>query len=284
MFLVIGANGNIGSQVVRGLLAQGAPVRVLVRDADKAKASFGARVDVVAGDVADGAALERALAGIAGAFVLTTGEAVLQEPAVFAAAARAGVRHAVKLSVMGAQAGSPIHLADRHGRSEDALRASGVPWTILQPQSFLSNLRDSGATIRAEGRMYGASKDGAVAYVDTGDIAAVAVAALRDPARHAGQTHRLTGPQAFSAAEVAAKIGAAIGRTVTYVDLPIPVFVDNVKKAGVPGWLADDFGLLNAWFASGAAATVLDTVEKVTGRPPRTLDGWLADNLDAFRP
>jgi uncharacterized protein YbjT (DUF2867 family) len=283
MILVIGANGNIGSQVVQQLLAAGEKVRVLVRDGKKATATFGSSVDVVTGDIGDAAALDQAFAGAAGAFVLTSGDAVLQEKNAFAAAKKAGTKHVVKLSVAGAMRGSPLRLADNHAQSEEALKASGVAYTILQPHSFMSNVRESAGSIKGDGRIYGASKEGGVPYIDTGDIAAVGVAALRDPAKHGGQTYFLTGPEAFSQAQIAEKIGKAIGKTVTYVDLPPAVFVDNLKKFGVPGWLADDFGKMNEWFASGAAATVVDTVEKVTGRKPRTFDAWLSDNVAAFR-
>lgn len=283
MFLVIGANGKIGSQVVKQLLAAGEKVRVLVRDEKKAKAAFTSGVEIAVGDVADAASLDRAFAGATSAFVLTANEAMLQEQNAYVAARKAGTKNVVLLSVAGSMRGSPLRLADMHAQSEDALKASGLTYTILRPHAFMSNILDSAGSIKGEGRTYGASKDGGVPYIDTGDIAAVAVAALRDPAKHGGQTYLLTGPQAFSQQQVADKIGALIGKSITYVDLPPAVFVDNLKKYGVPGWLADDFGKMNEWFASGAAATVSNDVEKVTGRPARTLDAWLSDNVAAFR-
>src|SRR5687768_7476870 len=105
MFLVIGATGNIGSQLVKQLTSEKQPVRVLARDPGKVKFPG---VDVVQGDVTDAAALEKAMSGVKAAFVLTSGESIPDERHVFAAAKKAGVGHVVKLSTAGAQKGSPI--------------------------------------------------------------------------------------------------------------------------------------------------------------------------------
>ena len=280
MFLVIGATGNIGSQLVKQLTAEKQGVRVLARDPAKVRIPG---VDVVTGAVADPAALDKAMAGVQAAFVLTSAEAILDEKNVFAAAKKAGVGHIVKLSSAGAQKGAPIKLADMHGQSEEALKASGVPFTILQPTFFMSNLGGSAGSIKGEGKMYGAFKTGRVPVIDPADIAATAAAILRAPAKHAGQTYYLTGPEALTQAQVAEKIGKAIGKSVTYVDIPSAAVVEAIKGTGAPEWYAKDFGMMSEWFATDSAAATSDAVEKVTGRKARTFDAWLSDNAAMFK-
>jgi uncharacterized protein YbjT (DUF2867 family) len=278
MFLIIGANGQIGSQLVKQLQAEKQPVRALVRDTKKAPAG----VEVAQGDVADPASLDAALKGVSAVFVLTSGDAILQEPNVFAAAKKANA-HVVLLSTAGAQAGAPIRLADMHGKSEDALKASGASFTILQPMMFMSNVLGSLATIKSEGKLYGAMQKGRVPLIDTTDIAATAAAVLRAPKEHAGKTYFLTGPEALTQDQVAEKVSKVSGKTVSYVDIPVDALIGALKGAGFPEWLANDFGKMHGWFATDAAASTSGEVQRITGRAGRTFDAWLADNAAAFR-
>jgi len=147
----------------------------------------------------------------------------------------------------------------------------------------LQNLLSNAGSVKGEGKIYGALGKGRVPMIDIADIAAVGAEVLTSPSAHNGKTLYLTGGEAYSMDNVAEKIGKAIGKTVTYVDLPNDVFVGNLKKMGLPGWLADDFGKMYAWLATDQAATPSDTVEKITGRKPRTLDAFLADTAATFK-
>ena len=150
MILVIGANGNIGSAVVPALLDRGESVRVLVRDSSKAQTAFGDRVEIIEGDLGDGAAVEAALNGVDKVFLNTPsldGFVDLQRPFIDAAAA-AGVSHLVRISVMGADAASPISYARGHAALDAHLASSALPWTILAPSGFFQNLLSSAETIK----------------------------------------------------------------------------------------------------------------------------------------
>lgn len=283
MILVIGANGNIGSQLVKQLLAQGEKVRVLVRDAKKAGDAFGKNVEVATGDISNAGSLDKAFQGVKAAFVLTAGDAILDEKNAFTAAKKAGVGHVVKLSVAGAGVGDPIRLADMHGQSEAALAQSGVSWSVLQPTMFMSNTLSGAHSIKGEGKMYGSFKNGRIPMIDTADIAACAAAILRNPRGHEGKAYYITGPEGLTQAQVAEKIGKVAGRSVSYIDIPSSALVENMKKMGMPAWLAEDFGKMSDWLATDQAAQPMDTVEKITGRAARTFDAWLSDNGAAFK-
>src|SRR6266508_1136969 len=117
--------------------------------------------------------------------------------------------------------------------------------------------------------------------IDARDIAAVAARVLTSPG-HQGTSYTLTGPESLSAAEVAERLSAAIGRQVRYVNLPPDAFGQALAGAGLPGWLVDALVVGNTLLAAGDGATVTDEVARLTGRPPRTFDQFAADNRTAF--
>ncbi|MEO6714953.1 MAG: NAD(P)H-binding protein, partial [Mycobacteriales bacterium] len=134
MILVTGATGTIGAQLVPSLLGQGADVRVLVRDAEKARTALGSEVDIVSGDLLDPAAVGTALKGIDGVFLNSpslAGFIDLQRPVIDAAAA-AGVGHLVRLSVAGAAPDSTTSYGRGHFALDQHLKASTLSWTLLQ--------------------------------------------------------------------------------------------------------------------------------------------------------
>jgi uncharacterized protein YbjT (DUF2867 family) len=284
MLLVIGATGKIGREVVRQLDERGLAVRALVRDVSRAPS--GAHVSVVVGDLAQPASLAQAFAGVDAAFVVLGGAgdklAELEKNA-FTAAKSAGTKHVVLISSAGASIDSDMSISRMHGEAEAALAASGLAYTFLRPTSFMQNQLGSARTVKAEGKIFGAMGTGKVPHVDVADIAACAAAVLANPAPHAGKSYVLTGPQALSMDEVAAAIGDACGKSVSYVDIGVPALVANMKKMGAPAWLAEDFGKLNARFASGASSTVSDDVARITGRPARSFAEFARENASAFR-
>jgi uncharacterized protein YbjT (DUF2867 family) len=119
-----------------------------------------------------------------------------------------------------------------------------------------------------------------VSAVDVRDITAVAAAALTEPG-HLGRTHPVTGPAAITHTEIASAIGAAVGRDVTFVDVPPGAFAAGLQGL-VPEWqlagLIEDY----AHYARGEAAAVHSTVEDVTGRPARDVAAFARDHADAF--
>ena len=111
-------------------------------------------------------------------------------------------------------------MARSHGTAEKALEASGVAWTHLRPHFFMQNLLGSAGTIACEGRIYSCTGEGSVPHIDVRDIASVAVACVTSSG-HEGKSYDLTGPEALSMNEVAAWLGAVLGRRIDYVDIPV---------------------------------------------------------------
>lgn len=281
MIIVTGATGTIGRQLVRQLHDQGKSIRAVVRDMAKGR-ELGC--DLVLGDFNRPDSLAAAFKSAEALFLNSSAspELAAQQAGAIAAARLAGIRRIVKVSALGAQPGSRMALGRWHAEAERALRDSGLAWTILQPTSFMQNLLGSAASIRSEGVFHGAFGDGRVPFIDAADVAAVAAEALSVES-HESKTYVLTGGEALTQAEVAAKIAAAVGKPVRYADLSVPDAVAGLIASGMPEWLAHDLGALMAFFAAGGGAAVSPAVEQVTGRRPRSLDEFLSEHAGAFR-
>lgn len=279
MILVTGATGTVGSEVVRQLVAAGERPRALVRDSEKARARFGQYVEHVTGDLDRPETLETGLAGADRVFLLTrqSSRQPQQERAVVDTAARADVRHLVKLSVFRADERSPLQIARQHAEMERTARQSGLACTFIRPVFFMQNLL---GMVR-EGAIHTAAEDGRVAMVDARDVAAVAVDALISH-RCEGQTHTLTGPQALCFDEVAEILSEQIGTRIRHVRIP-PNAVRNVmQRNGVEAWFAQDMAQLHTMLAAGYEDLVTDEVAAVTGTSSRTLAEFGRDFANHF--
>ena len=282
--LITGANGNIGGRVVEQLVARGERPRVFVRDAARARARFGDRVDIAVGDLADPSSLAGSFVGAETLFLLNSGSALGERDEAAARAARAvGVRRLVKLSSLGARtSGRPTAVALWHAQGEAAIRASGVPFTFIQSVGFMTNTLAWARTVKSEGMVRASTGEGKIAMIHPDDIAAVAVEALTTNA-YEGQALAVTGPEALTYAQMVAKIGAAIGKPLRFEAIGDEVALQNLLRAGLTGEVAEALVTLWREVREGRVDLVTDDVERVTGRKPITFDAWTRDNAQAFR-
>ena len=214
-------------------------------------------------------------------FLLTgnAGDFARTQVAVVRAAQEAGVRHIVKLSALGASDHSRSTIARGHWVVEQALLAGRVPWTVLRPHAFMQNwLVDHAETVRAEGAIYAPIGDGRVPFIDTRDIAAVAAEVLLHPDEHAGRKYVLTGPEAVSYHEVAAALSDATGRPVTYRPISMDEARARFVARGIEPDLVDAMLAIAAYQKAGGPTSVVSpTVERLLGRPPRTIRDFARD-------
>ncbi|MFF0966581.1 NAD(P)H-binding protein [Streptomyces sp. NPDC003703] len=275
MIVVTGATGNVGRALVERLAAAGRPVRALTRDPQRAGLPEGAEVVRFRPD--DPAAL---FAGADKLFLYV--QAAGDRTAAFLAAAReAGVRHVVLLSsaiiTEGADETHPIHVM--HATAEREIRASGLEWTFLRPGAFATNAFQWAGQIRAGDEVRGVFADGMTAPIHEDDIAAVAERVLLDGG-HEGAAHRLSGPAAISNAGQVAAIGRALGRTLTYTEVP-PEQAGPELFPHVPPHMLQS---LLATFRDtvGATPETTTTVEDITGTPARPFATWAEDHRKDF--
>jgi len=283
VILITGATGNNGQELIRQLTAMGQHVRALVRKPGDAAKLCGSNIEVVSGDFDLSETLESALQGVDKAFLLTpVAERFVQWQKEFIQAAkRAGIKHLVKFSGMGADPRSASELLKLHAETDDILRSSGVPFTILQPNSFHQNMLSSANTIKAQGVFYWPMKDASQSTVDVRDINAVA-AKIFTSSGHEGKTYVITGPEALTFQQAAEKLSSVLGRKIQYVDVPISAAAEGLRDSAMPDWNVRAVTDLLAYFATGAAATVTDTVPRLLGRPATSFEQFVKDYRAAF--
>ena len=283
MILITGATGTNGKEIIRHVTAMGQRVRALVRKPAEAAKLAGSKIEMAAGDFDLPETLDAALQGVEKAFLLTpVAEHFVQWQKDFIEAAqRAKIRHLVKFSGMGADPRSGSELLRLHAETDDLLRSSGIPFTILQPNSFHQNMLSSANTIKAQGVFYLPLKDASQSTVDIRDISAVAARVLTTFG-HEGKTYVITGPETLTYQQVAEKLSSLLDRKIQYVDVPISAAADGMRKSGMPDWNVRVVSELLAYFATGAATTVTDSVPSLLSRPATSFEQFVKDYRAAF--
>jgi uncharacterized protein YbjT (DUF2867 family) len=282
MILVIGARSKIGSELI-GLLSQlGQDVRALVRAAEGPMPEGVVRV---VGDLGHPESLVRAMRGAEKVFLLSSPhrDAVQFHRNAIDAAGAAGVGLVVRSSIIGADADSDAEFVNAHVISDRYLEDSGLDYVVLRPNLFQQNIPESTIpTIDGDGNFYLNAGDARISMTDTRDVAAVASVVLTQPG-HAGAHYDVTGPEALSYADVAERLSAVMGRPINYVDVPDEAARQALLGFGLDDWFTDALvGLYQDYRRSGPngyASRVTDTVERITGQPPRSLDGLLSETL-----
>ena len=280
MILVIGGRSKIGAALIADLLGRGQRVRALVRAGEPAD-SLPAAVEAASGDLADEGSLVMAMEGIEKVFLLSSPhpDAVGWHRNAINAARRTQVRLLVRSSILGADRQSPADFISAHAACDRYLEDSGLPYVIVRPNLFLQNVPESTIpSIDGSGTFYVNAGQARISMVDTRDVAAVAAAVLTEPG-HAGARYDVTGPEALSYADVAAKLTSVLGRQVTYVSAPDDAVRQRLLGAGLNEWFANALvGLYQDYRRSGTsgyAAQVTGTVQRLTGRPASSLDNLL---------
>lgn len=283
MILVTGATGMFGSRVARQARARGAQVRVLVRDRAKAEGLAEAGIELAVGDLDRPETVAAALAGVERAFLVTPmDERIAARETAFVAAAReAGVRHVVKLYGAVRHRGDALDALHRQGI--DALRSSGLEWTLLSPQTVMeTNFLGQAGAIAATGAMWGCAGEGRAAFVAADDCGRAGAVVLTTDG-HAGREYAITGPEALSLAEVAERMTAAFGRPLAYNDLPEDDFAGLLTQQGMTREQAEMGVILHMRaFRRGDANLVTGDYAALTGEAPVTVEQWLGENAERF--
>lgn len=257
--LVLGATGTVGRRLTDRLRAAGHDVRAASRHGP------------VEFDWSDPGTWPSALADVSRLYLLAP-DGVPVAPEFVALAGERGIERIVLQSSSGIETMGDQRLIT----AERIVRDCGVDWTILRPGWFYQNfdegfLRDA---VRA-GRLALPVGDSRQPFVDAGDIAAVAAAALTEDG-HAGAGYELTGPRSLSFAEALAAIGQAIGRRLEF-DGSVPGYVAAQEAFGRTGdEVTAEVAAFTALAAAGDAAPT-DVVSRVTGREPRSFETYVAD-------
>ena len=279
MYLVTGATGNVGREVVSQLLAKGQKVRVFTRDAAKV-AHWGNRVEVATGDFTRPETFAQALSGVDGVFIMNGAlDGGVFRQLIAAAKVQGNLRIVFLSTIFAGSPESPI--GQLHKDKEDVIRASGLSGKFVRAGSFMTNAYQWIGTIKGEGVVYNALGDGKAAPIAADDIAAVAVHALTDP-NPSPEVFEVTGSELLSVPEQVAILAKALGKPIKSVDVPAESAAQGMIRAGLPAPVAAAVAQSFAAIREGRMAMVKDTVKQVTGRPPRTFQSWAQEHASRF--
>lgn len=271
--LVLGATGTTGTVVVDELRRR---PDLTIRTATRAAAAP-TGLDHRRFDWFDTATWRQALDGVDRLYLL----APVGHPdpvtvvAPFAdVAVAAGVRRVVLLSSSAVASGDP-----GLGAVDALVRETFPEWEVLRPSWFMQNFvgdHPLAESIRATGEFITATGEGRLPFIDAGDIGRSAAALLGADVSGTGE-HVLTGPQALSYDEAAAVMASVTGRRVTHRPVAPECYVDRLVGAGYDREFATGLVALDVLVAEGTQARVTDTVERLTGTPPRSFEAFLRD-------
>ncbi|MEU9885120.1 NAD(P)H-binding protein [Sphaerisporangium sp. NPDC051011] len=285
--LVTGAAGGVGAvgrTVVEALRRDSLPVRALVhREDERAEALRATGAQVVVGDLARAPDVARAVDGCRRMYFGMSVSARYLEAALTTAvvARRYGELDAfVNMSQMTVSQMDLTSVQEsaqqrHHWLAEQALDWSGLPVVHVRPTVFMENplfTSFADASIARDGTIRLPFGTGRTSPVAAGDVAEAVAAILRDPAPHIGKVYELTGPRSRDLHEVAGEYARALGRPVSYVDVPLEPWIEHeLRGLGPPPHLFDHLATMARLHAANRYDRVTGDVELLTGRPPSDL-------------
>jgi NAD(P)H dehydrogenase (quinone) len=273
---VTGATGTLGRRVVDRLAAGGdVPLRLVVRDADRAPRVPGAEVVANPGGFDDPASLQRALSGVDTVYLVSAAEhenRLQQHFDAVDAAVAAGVQRIVYTSFLNASPDAVFTQVRQHFATEQRIRQSGVRATFLRHSMyadfvpFFASVEEGQAVIAAP------AGEGRTSFVSRDDLADVAVAVLlRQDTDLDGQALAVTGPEALTMPEAASGLTEITGRPVSYRDQSVEEAWATRRPSGHPDWEIEGWVTSYLAIAAGELSTVTDVVPTLTGHPARTV-------------
>jgi NAD(P)H dehydrogenase (quinone) len=285
--LVTGASGHLGRAVINHLLdtfkVPAARIIATTRTPANLADLAALGVSVREADFDDQASLARAFQGAGRALIISTNELMIQgkrreqQLAAVNAAGKAGVAHILYTSLPNPEPGSPILFAPDHYDTEQAIKASGVPYTIFRNGWYDENLFMSLPQILASGHWYTSAGDGRISYGARDDLAAAIAAGLASGTAESA-TYTLTGPKAYTVAEVAALVTEVTGKPIEVVQLSDEALTEGMKAAGLPEPVARLLVSFDAATRAGNLGMVTDSVEKLSSRKSVSLRQFLEAN------
>jgi uncharacterized protein YbjT (DUF2867 family) len=287
-----GRVGGIGRSVSELLLAQGKAVRAMVRSEDqRAQALRDLGAEVVVGDLLDLGSMHRAIAGCeAMYFGMSVSDTYLAATVNAAAVAKHhGVKAFINMSQMTlAQmsitetTASPQHKLQ--WLAEQALNWSGLPVVHVRPTVLLEGffLIVTPESVRESDQIRLPFGDGKTSPVAVEDVARVIAVLLADPRPHIGKIYHLTGPQSENMHFFAQEYSKALGRTITFRDIPVEAWRDELLQRGLPVHLVNHLATMADLHRAGRYDRMSGDVLTLTNQKPQSVQEFVRRNTASF--
>ena len=276
--LVIGATGTVGSEVVKALVQRGADVRALTRRQPK-PGTFPGAVEIALGDLTDPVSVAEAMKSVDKLFLLTGNAAdeFTQALTAYGLAKKAGLKHVTYLSVFNADQFLEVpHFAAKYA-VEQAIRAGGMPYTILRPGYFVQNERRLKPVLAGPGVYPVPAGNHGLAVVDVRDIAEAAAISLTEDG-HKEKTYDLVSSELLSGPDAAATWSKLLGKEITYAGHgDFDGFEAQLRKTGLPSWLAYDLRVMFEGYVERGFSNTEDQTARfaaLLGHQPRTYSSF----------
>ncbi|SIS44998.1 SDR family oxidoreductase [Salimicrobium flavidum] len=272
--LVTGFNGKVGSAVAEKLKKHGLPFTCAVRNVEKAKRENGEAYSFVKLDLSDSSTFDQALEGIRKVFLMYPPGEEIQFQAFLEAVRHNGVRHIVYLSVKDVQFLPFIH----HYKNEKAIRKLGVPYTFIRAGYFMQNLEDVlREEIRQRQRIFIPAGKGKTSFVDTRDLAEVALRSFQNPDNHRNKSHVITGDKAVDFYRVADIMTAVLGKKIEYTNPSVKEFKSFMLEKEADERFINVVVGIHFPTKLGLAKGVTNEFEKMTGSKPIPIERYIED-------
>ncbi|WP_299216167.1 SDR family oxidoreductase [uncultured Aquimarina sp.] len=282
-----GATGNTGSQVVNQLVKTNSQVTTLVQESSSETQinkfeDYG--FTVVKGDVLKSDTYENELSK-ADVALLHVGNSENQldiEKSYIDTAKKSGLKHLVKFSAFRADENSPSEILAVHGKSENYIKNSSIPYTMVRPNFFMQNILMQADAIKTQNTFYLPLANTKVATIDTRDVATFLSTVLTEK-DHENKTFEISGPEVISFHEMAKTLSEVLGRTISFTPVSFEAFEASLKSLGLNDWSVNAFSGLNQYVENqDAMAYKTDDFETITGKKPATFRQFIEDHKDFF--
>ena len=286
--LVTGAAGQLGQRVIHHLIEsyKVAPANIVAatRSPEKLSALAAKGVQTRKADFDDAASLEAAFAGVDRLLIISTdaldtpGKRLAQHKVAVAAAVKAGVKH-ITYTSMPAPDDSLVTFAPDHLGTENAIKASGIPYTLVRDAWYHDNYLHGMPHNLQTGKWFTSAGDGKIATISRDDCALAIASVL---AAGSTGTYTLTGKQSLTSKEIAALVTEATGKPLDVVDVTDEQLGQGIRGAGLPGFVADMLVSADANTRAGKFDIVTDDFAKLTGKQPQSLKDYFIANKAAL--
>jgi NAD(P)H dehydrogenase (quinone) len=281
--VISGASGGLAGETISALLARGVPMERLIlvtRTPEKLAAYADRGATVRAGDFNKPDALPAAFEGGRQLLLISTsggGDRVAQHTAAINAARRAGIKHIVYTSWINAVEDNPAVVTRDHRLTEEALKKSGVPYTILRNQMYADGLVAQGARAVANGLIVTNAGRGMWAPVARKDCAEAAAAVL-STSGHEGRTYDIMGPDLITERDFAQMLTDITKRPVRVVNVDDTAYIESLMKSGMPEAGAKAAASFGVATRTNYLNIKSETLELLLGRHPESVRQLLAEN------
>ncbi len=272
--LVTGFNGKVGIEVAKKLKERSISMKCAVRNVEKAEENFGDGYRFTKLDLAEPTTFDGALEDVDQVFLIYPPGDKLEFQTFLEAIKHKGIKHIVYLSVKDVQYLPFIH----HYKNEKHIKKLGIPYTFIRAGYFMQNLQDFlGDEIKERRRIFIPAGKGKTSFVDTRDLAEIAIHAFQNPGEHTNKNHVITGDRALDFYEVADRMTTILGEKVHYSNPTVKEFKSYMLKKGEK----EDFVnvVIGIHFPTklGLAKGVTHEFERITHTKPITIERYIED-------